>query len=201
MNNRLIIVGAGGHGRVCADIAALVGYGEICFLDDSNVAGMNVIGKVSDFTKYVRNADFFVAIGNNETRQRLYAIMKEAGANIVSLVHPASTVAPSVKIGSGVAIMAGAVINNGVTIGDGVIINTCSSVDHDCRISDFTHISVGAHLAGSVTVGARAFIAAGVTVINNLNVYDDCIIGAGAVVISNINERGTYVGVPARLKK
>jgi sugar O-acyltransferase (sialic acid O-acetyltransferase NeuD family) len=198
MNKRLIIVGAGGHGRVASDIASLVGYSDICYLDDSDISGMNVIGKVSDFVKYVREADFFVAIGNNKTRERLYNEMKSSGADIVSLVHPAAVIAPSVKIGSGSIIMAGAVVNNGALLGTGVIVNTCSSVDHDCIIEDFSHISVGAHLAGTVSIGKRAFICAGATVINNVSVCDDSVIGAGAVVISNINERGTYVGVPAR---
>ena len=34
MNERLIIIGASGHGKVVADIAELSGYKEIAFLDD-----------------------------------------------------------------------------------------------------------------------------------------------------------------------
>lgn len=94
--------------------------------------------------------------------------------------------------------MAGVVINNAAKIGNGVIVNTCSSVDHDCKISDFVHISVGAHLAGTVTVGNRTMIGAGTTVINNITIGEDVAVGAGAVVIREIEEKGTYVGVPAR---
>jgi serine acetyltransferase len=71
-------------------------------------------------------------------------------------------------------------------------------VDHDCRVGDFVHIAVGAHLCGTVTVGDGAFICAGATVINNVSVCEGTTVGAGAVVIGNITETGTYVGVPAK---
>ena len=34
---------------------------------------------------------------------------------------------------------------------------------------------------------------------NNINIGDDITIGAGAVVVKNIEEKGTYVGVPAKI--
>lgn len=94
--------------------------------------------------------------------------------------------------------MAGAVINPGSRVGKGVIVNTCSSVDHDCKIGDFVHVAVGAHLAGSVEVGEASWIGAGAIVNNNLCICGSCVIGAGAVVVKDIKEAGTYVGVPAR---
>jgi UDP-3-O-[3-hydroxymyristoyl] glucosamine N-acyltransferase len=97
--------------------------------------------------------------------------------------------------------MAGAVVNCGSEIHDGAIINTCASVDHDCMIGDFCHISVGVHIAGTVNIGNEVFVCAGATVINNLNICGECVIGAGAVVIKNIESVGTYLGVPAELKK
>ena len=74
----------------------------------------------------------------------------------------------------------------------------CSSVDHDCRVGDFVHIAVGAHLCGTVTVGDDAFICAGATVVNNISVCKGATVGAGAVVVRDITEKGTYVGVPAQ---
>ena len=97
--------------------------------------------------------------------------------------------------------MAGAIINTGSQIKDGTIINTSSSVDHDCIVDAFAHISVGSHLAGTVAVGESTLIGAGATVINNISIYKDCTIGAGAVVIKNIPEPGVYTGVPARKMK
>ena len=194
----LIIIGASGHGRVAADIACILGYKKIQFLDDSDNCSMPVLGKVCDFKKFVKTHDFFVGIGNNEIRKNITKTLVNGGANIVSLVHPDAVISKSAVIGRGVVVMAGAVINCGAIVGDGAIINTCSSVDHDCEVGDFTHISVGAHLAGTVNVGDGTFVGVGATVINNIQICGECMIGAGAVVVKNIEDKGTYVGVPAR---
>lgn len=74
-----------------------------------------------------------------------------------------------------------------------------ATVDHECRISDYVHVLVGAHLAGSV-VGERSWVGNGAVVSNNLTVCADCMIGAGAVVVNGISRPGTYIGIPARLQ-
>ena len=194
--NRLIIIGASGHGKVVADIAALNGYKDIVFLDDDEnikeCAEYPVIGKSTE----APDGEVFVAVGNAETRKRLIELYK--GRIQPVLIHPSAVVAESVEFTAGSVVMAGAVINPGVKIGKGCIINTSSSVDHDCIVEDFCHVSVGAHLSGTVVVGTGTWIGAGATVINNVNICGGCIIGAGAVVIKDINEPGTYVGVPAK---
>jgi sugar O-acyltransferase (sialic acid O-acetyltransferase NeuD family) len=200
-SKQLVIIGAGGHGSVIADIARLNGYEFILFLDDvctERADGYPVVGKISDLTRYTADADFFIAIGGNATRRRLTDRLTESRARIATLIHPAAVIGEHVAVGAGTVIMAGAVVNPGAVIGDGVILNTCSSVDHDCRVGDFVHIAVGAHLCGTVTVGDGAFICAGSTVINNVSVCEGATVGAGAVVIGNITETGTYVGVPAK---
>lgn len=60
------------------------------------------------------------------------------------------------------------------------------------------HISVGAHIAGTVDIGNKTWIGIGATVSNNVSICGGCIIGAGAVVIRDVNESCTYVGVPIR---
>jgi sugar O-acyltransferase (sialic acid O-acetyltransferase NeuD family) len=94
--------------------------------------------------------------------------------------------------------MAGAVVNPYTEIGQGCIINTCASVDHDCRIGDYVHVSVGAHVAGTVIIGDNSWVGAGATISNNIEIVEDCMIGAGAVVVKNIEESATYIGIPAR---
>ena len=197
----LVIIGAGGHGRVIADIADATGkYSDICFLDDSaqSDSSLNIVGKVSDYKSYINDCDFVVAIGNNKVRKRIQSELTEDGAVMATLVHPTAVIGSGVSIGRGTVVMAGAIINANAIIGEGVIVNTSSSVDHDCVIDSYCHISVGAHLAGTVFVGSETMIGAGATVINNISICEDSIIGAGAVVIEDIVDRGTYVGVPAR---
>lgn len=193
---QLVIIGAGGHGKVCADIAEKNGYTHILFLDDAPIPG--VAGKVAEYTEYLKIADFFVAIGNNAVREKITKALVSQNARLATLVHPGTVVADSAAIGRGTVVVAGAVVNPGARIGEGVIVNTCASVDHDCVIEAYAHISVGARLCGTVTIGKRTWIGAGATVINNISICEDCVIGAGAVVIRSTEEQGTYVGVPAK---
>lgn len=199
MKNQIVIIGAGGQGRVCADIARLMGYEKILFLDDGDAP--NAVGKTADYAKYLQSADFFVAIGNAAIRRRIQKMLEENGAQIATLIHPSTVLAKNVSVGKGTAIMAGAVINPGAVIGTGAIINTCASVDHDCRIGDYAHITVGVRICGTVVIEEDTWVGAGATVIQNLRICAGCMIGAGAVVIRNITEPGTYVGVPAKKVK
>lgn len=204
--NRLIIIGASGHGKVVADVAKACGYKEIAFLDDNKELATcgkyDVIGTVADFSEFVGNStDYFVAIGSVGIRQQILNRIENAGGTVVTLIYPDAVVAEDVEIGTGTVVMAGTVINSGTAIGKGVIINTSSSIDHDCEISDYCHIAVGAHLCGSVAVGECTWVGAGVTVSNNVNICGGCMIGAGAVVVKDIKEEGTYIGVPAQIMK
>ena len=204
MTKKLLILGAGGHGKVVADIAKNCGYEDIAFLDDNKKTGQwvgcPVVGTSADMAQYA-DRELIVAVGDASARQRLMLEAEAMGMKMPVLVHPKAAVAEDVSLGAGTVVMAGAVINPGARIGRGCIINTCASVDHDCLLGDMVHVSVGAHVAGTVNVGSRTWVAVGASVINNLSVCDDCLIGAGAVVVKNITESGVYMGVPARKKK
>lgn len=198
-HNRLIIIGASGHGKVVADIAKLNGYTDSVFLDDDEkvkeCGGYPIVGN----TAHAPEGEVFVAVGNARIRKMLMERYADRVQPV--LIHPNAVIAEDVSLGEGTVVMAGAVVNPGAMIGKGVIINTCSSVDHDCVISDYVHIAVGSHLSGTVNVGEGTWIGTGATVSNNVNICGGCMIGAGAVVIKDINEEGTYVGVPARKRK
>lgn len=193
--NRLVIIGASGHGKVIADIAVKNGYKEIVFLDDDpsieECAGYPIVGS-TDKAKTL-DGDKIVAIGNASIRKKFQNEIKT-----VTLIHPNAVISRRVEIGEGTVVMASAVINSDVKIGKGCIINTCASVDHDCTIGDYVHVSVGAHIAGTCNIGDMVWIGAGSTVSNNINLHNDIVIGAGAVVVKDIDSAGTYIGVPAR---
>ena len=199
----MVIIGASGHGKVVVDIALLVGYDDVCFLDDDEslkeCAGFPVIGTSQDVARFDADAEFFVAVGNAEIRKRLMDELDDAGMRIATLVHPGACISRRVEIGEGSVVMAGAVINSDAVIGRGSIVNTGATVDHDCAIGEYVHVSVGANVAGTVYVGDKTWIGAGAVINNNLHVCGGCTIGSGAVVVRDIDKPGTYVGVPARV--
>ncbi len=203
MKDKLIIIGASGHGKVVADIAIKMNkWQSIAFLDDDESIkismGIEVIDKTADAFTYKYEADFFVAIGNNATREKLQEKLIEMGLNVVSLIHPGVVIGTDVQIGIGTALMAGVVINSSTRIGKGCIINTSSSLDHDNVIENYVHISPGVRTAGSVTIGKGTWLGIGGVVSNNVNICSGCKVGAGAVVVKDITESGIYVGVPVR---
>lgn len=197
---KVIIIGAGGHARVVADIALLRGDRVLGFLDDSPNAegayGIPVLGAVSDFSAYP-DASFIIGIGSAQVRQRLARQL--AGVRWYTAIHPSAVISPlGVTVGEGTVVAANACINPGAQIGEHCIINTAAVVEHDNRIGSFAHISVGAKLGGNATVGERAWIGIGATVSNGVSICADCMLGAGAVAVREIRQRGTYVGIPAR---
>lgn len=199
MRNRLVIIGAGGHGRVIADIAIKNGYNDIVFVDD-HLTGfcMNfpIICTSADIYKLNnKKSDFVIAIGDNTVRKM---IAEKYDVNWVSLAHPSAQIGMNVKIGLGTVIMAGSLINSCATVGHHCIINTSAVVEHDNILEDYVHISPNAALGGTVHIGKGTHIGIGAIVKNNIEVCENCIIGAGAVVVKNITENSTYVGIPAK---
>jgi sugar O-acyltransferase (sialic acid O-acetyltransferase NeuD family) len=201
--NKLLIIGASGHGKVVADIANKMNqWQQIAFLDDDGTInermGLQVIGKTIDAAKFIEDHEFVVAIGNNNTREKIQTQLEKEGATIATLIHPQAVIGENVEIEAGTVVMAGIVINCFSKVGKGCIINTGATIDHDNVIGDYVHISPGAHLAGTVEIGNKSWIGVGAVISNNLNLTNKVCIGAGAVVIKNITEPGTYVGVPVK---
>ncbi|MBI5639126.1 MAG: acetyltransferase, partial [Nitrospirae bacterium] len=143
---------------------------------------------------------FCVAIGNPHGRARisLHESLKAEGLSPVTLVHPASWIAPNAVIGEGSQILAGAVIEAETCIGRQCIVNTKASADHECMLHDGVELAPGATLCGAVTAGINAWICAGATVLPRINIGADAVVGAGAVVTRDVPEATTVVGIPAR---
>lgn len=200
---KLLIIGAGGHGKVVADIAMkMKKWSTIRFLDGnkeiSSSMGIEVIGKPEDALSYIEDNDIFVGIGNNSVREKIQSQLDDSGATIPTLIHPSSTIGSDVTIERGTVVMAGSIINCSTDIGRGCIINTGSTIDHDNIIGSYAHISPGVNIAGTVNIGNKTWLGIGSIIKNNINITHNCKIGAGAVVVKDIKETGVYIGIPAK---
>jgi sugar O-acyltransferase (sialic acid O-acetyltransferase NeuD family) len=206
----VVLIGAGGHGRVVLDILRASGiHNPVGFLDaDSQltgqeVGGLPVLGQLNLLPKLkaqkVKGA--IISIGDNHPRWQYFQKIFGHGFELVNAIHPAATVADSATLGRNVVVAAGAVISTDAHIADAVIVNTSAVVDHECLIGPAVHICPSASLAGRVSVGQQAFIGLGANIIQCLNLGPYCIVGAGAVVIAEVPEGATVVGVPAKVIK
>ncbi|MDD5618347.1 MAG: acetyltransferase [Candidatus Omnitrophica bacterium] len=204
--NKIVIFGAGGHGKVILDILLEKKEKVLGFLDDDKnkiglkINGYRVLGDLT-YLKRKKSINLALGVGNNRIREMIYRKAKGLSINIISAIHPKAVVSKEAKIGRGVAIMAGAVVNTCVVIEDGAVVNTSASVDHDCHLGKFCQIWPGAHLAGNIKVGEFSYVGTGASVIQNITIGKNAMIGAGAVVIDNIADCVTVVGVPARIIK
>lgn len=201
MRKKVVIIGAGGHAKVIADIILKSGDKVIGFLDDNQKIGTQVldykvIGNINDIANINKNYYYVIGIGDSKSRYEIYN--KYRNIKYYTAVHPSAVIAKDVIIGTGTVIMANAVINNCTCIGDFCIINTACVIEHNSIIGNFVHISPTSTLSGTVKVCDFVHIGTGTKVKNNININKKCIIGVGSVIIKDIDEEGIYVGVPAK---
>ena len=205
MNRALLIMGAGGHGKVVADCAEAVGWKEIFFLDDKQinpVLGYPILGSFSEAEKcYNPGISTVVALGDHEYRMRWILRLLDIGYDVETILHPKAWISPHASIDAGCVAFAGAVVNAGARIGLGCILNTGCSVDHDCVLEDGVHISPGAHLGGNVTVGAGSWVCVGASVGHGVTIGKACVIAAGAAVVEDVPDGALAGGVPSIIKR
>jgi sugar O-acyltransferase (sialic acid O-acetyltransferase NeuD family) len=205
---RVVVLGAGGHGKVVLDaLLAAEEHEVVGVLDDNpvkqgaHVLGVPVIGTSENLSGLASRLGFegvAVALGDNYLRERKFREVRAARLKPVTLIHPAATVSRFVELGEGVVILAKAVINPGTSIADNVCVNTSASVDHDNVLERSSHIFPNATLAGGVSVGEFSQIGCGAVVNPNLKIGKHSYVGAGAVVTRDVAEGVVAAGIPAR---
>jgi acetyltransferase EpsM len=195
----IVLIGAGGHGKVIADILLKTVQRKIIFYDVNPSTDKIYDCEVfSEMPKKISSYDVIVCIGNNSLRKK--NVMRLEGP-FAKAIHPFSYIGNNVDIGEGTVVMAGSVINPFVKIGKHCIVNTSASIDHDCKIDDFVHVSPNATLCGGVSIGEGTHIGAGATIIPGISIGRWVTIGAGSVIIQNIADFSTVVGNPGRVIK
>ncbi len=208
-NKKATIVGYGGHAFVAVDILLAMKMNITTYCDEeeksNNPFHLSYLGKEKEFfssSSYLNNQlswQFFISIGNNSIREKVFLFLMDRKASIINAIHPKASIAPSCIVGNGVMVATNAAINPICKIGNGVICNTSCSIDHECIIDDFAHIAPGAVLSGNVKIGKRTLVGANAAIKQGVKICDDVIIGMGACVVKNITEPGTYIGNPAKL--
>lgn len=225
-SKKVLIIGAGGHGRVIAD-ALLAGinasellknqdrYEFLGFVDaDTCIHGTALpgLGKVlggdpqidilinkHGLTHYILGVG--MANAGGKLRIKLAALAESRGLQPAVVIHPTAIIAADVIIKPGTVVMAGAIINTGCRIDRHAIINTGAVLDHDCKISANAHIAPGVTMSGEVSVGVNSMVGVGSVVRQQINIGDNVMVGAGSVVVKNVADNDMVLGVPACSRK
>ena len=206
MAPRVLVYGAGGHGKVVADVARSAGFEVVGFVDDdperqrSGLWGLQVLSwdRLLAERASLGEAAIALGVGDNEARERCHQRVVGAGFEIATLLHPSAVVAPTARIGAGSVVMALAAVNPDAEVGEGAILNTGSIVEHDCRVGRFAHLSPNSVLGGAARVGDRTHVGMGAVVFPGIVVGASARVGAGSVVHRSVPDGRTVVGLPAR---
>lgn len=185
---KVLLIGAGGHARVVLDALASTGFTLFAYVDPRPSPWLDAPRRANDEAVADVAPEIGVALGLGGTTpgqlgRRLELLLRylAAGRAAPGIVHPRAIVAPSVTIGKGAQIMAGAIVHGGVTLGDAAIINTGAIVEHDSTIGAGTHVAPGAIVLGGVRIGANAMIGSGAILLPGATVAGRSLVPAGSV--------------------
>jgi len=201
---RLLIIGAGGHGRSVAEAALLrQDYELTAFLDDAakpqqRLWDFPVWGTTEMLAGCRGRIDVvMVALGNNALREALHQQVQAQGMALATVIHPAAMVSPTATIGEGSAIMAGAILGTGAQLGEGVIVNCGAVVDHDCVVEAFAHLGGNASMAGGSVLGRGAWMQTGTSLGHGAGLPAEAVLRVGETIF--INQKTSHsVQVAAR---
>jgi sugar O-acyltransferase (sialic acid O-acetyltransferase NeuD family) len=192
-HERILLIGAGGHGKVVADVLLSAGRPAVGFIDYKP-------GLIAHGLPLVPHMDpagcAIIAVGDNWKREQL---AEQHRPWATAAVHRTAVIGGDVEIGEGTVVMAGAVVNPGVRIGRHCIINTGSRIDHDCTIEDYSSIGPGTTLGGGVKVGRGTAVGLGSSVVHRIVIGEYTVVGAGALVLKDLPAQVVAYGCPARV--
>lgn len=199
---KVIIVGAGQNGSVVQSILSRSSiYSVEGFFDDGDIKDKKILGKVSDYIKFINDYHFFISPTNNQFRKKTYLEFKEHGARFVNAIHESAFIESGVRLGENVMIGAFSYVNIRTSVGDNTIINNGCNIEHDNTIGSHCHLAPRVSTSGEVVIKDDVFIGTGAIMKNKITINEGGFIGCGSNIIEDTLAYSKYFGNPARFVK
>lgn len=183
MKEKLLLVGAGGFGRVVLEHAQQVF--DCAFVDDgceigTKINGTEVVGKISDLaTLFGAYQKLVVVIGNNALREKVYKEAAAIGYDFPNIIENSAYISPNATVGVGCIILNNAIVQTNAKVGNGVILNSGVEIHVDSVVEDYVLIYTNSVVRTYAHVGRRAHIGSTLTIGNNVTVPDDAVVKDG----------------------
>jgi len=204
---KLIVYGAGEFGSLIANVLSyhddleIAAYGDDDRQKtDDHINGTPVFGQ-KDLLNFAEQNNIklaITAIGNNTVRAEKFNLLKTAGFQMISIVHPQALIDTKVSYGDNVIIEMGTAIHTQSKIGNNVFLGGEALIGHHNIIGD--HVLVGGNVSfgGSVIVEDYVSLGVGASIKPGIRLGKGSVIGVGAAVIKDVEPGSTVVGVPAK---
>ena len=201
---KVFIFGYSGHAYVVIESLIDAGYNIAGYFDfkeaNKDPYKLSYLGfeRNVDVKSIVQDDLVFPAVGENSIREKLVHLFNALNLNQFAAIDSTAKISKTAQIGLSTYVGKNVALNAQTFVGQGVIINTQATIEHECRIEDFVHIGPNSVLCGNVHVEKKSFVGANSVVRQNINIISDVLIGAGSVVVKSIEEKGIWLGNPAR---
>jgi len=213
VSGKLVLVGAGDHGRGTLEIvrarlaAGLDVPAPLGFVDDDPArrgaapGGLPVLGDLAWLAERApAERDWFavIALAQPRAKQAIAARLAATGVRFTAVVHPSAIIGAGTTLGDGAIVGAGVVIAYDTNVGRHTTINLNATVGHDCVVGEFATIAPGVNLTGRVSIGEGAQLQTNAAVVPGLSIGAWARIGPGAVVLKDVPPGEFWFGNPAR---
>ncbi|MBQ7331489.1 MAG: NeuD/PglB/VioB family sugar acetyltransferase [Oscillospiraceae bacterium] len=207
----LVIIGAGGFGRETLALVEEINevtptWNFVGFIADYSTGespeGYSVLGDMEYLKNMNPKPHVVIAIANAAARERLAGICEEAGIPFATLIHPTVRMKGKLcTVGEGSILCEGVILAVNSHVGKHCIMNMECGLGHDTVIADYVSMMSETITGGDTYIGKGCYFGLRCTIINKINITENCTFGAAAVVVKDATVPGTYVGVPAKLIK
>ena len=208
-SRKVVIFGCSGHAKVVVDIIEsnnnyeLIGFIDKFIPKSTSVLDYTVIGDELSLPKLMNKYKFnkgLVGIGNNFVRSKVVNLVKKIAPdfNFINCIHNSAKLSKYCDFGVGNVVMPGVSINASSIISDHCILNTNSSLDHDCRMENYSCLAPNSAVGGNCIIGKYSYVGIGSSIFHGVEIDENCIVGGGSVFNKNTKSNSTYYGIPAR---